>query len=111
MRSHPPNSNSTICQLAPLAVTRAPPGCPPLAPRFAVRTLVILLAFFQALWAFTLIILRFGHPIGVFGIWLVLIGISSVLKVLIGCFFGVFWCFQFSQIHRLLSQRAGLARV
>ena len=49
------------------------------------RTLVILLAFFQALWAFTLIILRFGHPIGVFGIWLVLIGISSVLWVLIGC--------------------------
>ena len=78
---------------------------------FVVRTLAILLAFFQALWAFTLIILRFGHPIGVFGIWLVLIGISSVLKVLIGCFFGVFWCFQFSQIHRLLSQRAGLARV
>ena len=52
---------------------------------FVVRTLVILLAFFQALWAFTLIILRFGHPIGVFGIWLVLIGISSVLWVLIGC--------------------------
>ena len=60
---------------------------------FVVRTLVILLAFFQALWAFTLIILRFGHPIGVFGIWLVLIGISSVLKVLIGVNWVLFWCF------------------